>query len=224
MSSKRRSECAAMINAFRTTQSLPISARQFLVTREWVQSHINFGTPTATQLAILGETWPPMTGWLPRIVGLRICESSRVAFEASQKNRNRSAAVVPEPPVTEKDSSWKWTFGKHSGRLLSETPIEYLDWVSENFKNGEIKDMAIREIHRRKVPSPPAVIKRTELFEDVEPKPISDPLTQGQYDCSHLYDPNYGWPGDQKWDGVSPPWEDQQGCDELSKEFRAIVG
>lgn len=222
MSSKRRSECAAMINAFRTTQSLPISARPFLVTREWVQSHINFGTPTATQLAILGETWPPVTGWLPRIVGLRICESSRLAFEASQKNRKRAAAVVPEQPVPKKDSTWKWTFGKHSGRLLSETPIEYLDWVAENFKNGEIKDMAIREIHRRNTTTDSAV-KQPALFQESELPPATEPLTQGQYDCRHMHDPNYDWPDEQPLDGESPPWEAQLTHDELSREFRAIM-
>lgn len=221
---KRREECKTIIEEFHRSQSTDISERPFRVTPEWIRRNTNFCSPNSLQLAILGESWPLEVGWLERLSTLRISHTSRMAFESAIKNKSETDTAPPMKALHAKDPTWKWTFGKHSGRLLSETPIEYLDWVAENFKNGEIKDMAIREIHRRNTTSSPAVAtKQADLFHEANEPPERNPLTQGRYDCSHLYDPNYDWPEEQPWDGESPPWEDQCGSDELSAEFKAIV-
>lgn len=44
----------------------------------------------------------------------------------------------------------------------------------------------------------------------------------GRFDCSPQFNPESEWPDEQMWDGISPPWVDQDDGS-LTEEFREIV-
>lgn len=55
----------------------------FTVTKQWVLDHSTTGKSgwTREQLAILGYSWPPPSGWLEAIEGIQISSGRRVKFE-----------------------------------------------------------------------------------------------------------------------------------------------
>jgi len=109
--------------------------------------------------------------------------------------------------------TWTWPFGKCLGLRLDETPLDYLEWIAKNFSKGPYKKAAKREIARRD----PSLAKSLKIAVD-EPGGV-----QGRYDCSHMYDPHREFPDCQPWDGITAPWLDQMGDDDLSREYRQIV-
>lgn len=53
------------------------------ITREWLFSHqTEAGSWTRDQLEAVGVNWPPMTGWIDRIVGCQINEITQLRFES----------------------------------------------------------------------------------------------------------------------------------------------
>ena len=43
-----------------------------------------------------------------------------------------------------------WTLpGKYQGTHIHKLPLHYLDWLIQNFKDGEAKQQAIDELYRR---------------------------------------------------------------------------
>ena len=105
-------------------------------------------------------------------------------------------------------------FGKHKGSLISDIPTSYLEWGSTELSGG-VQRQFVAELLSRK----------EQLPFPVAPEPHAPKSTScGSWDCSSQFDANATWPEAQPWDGSTPPWEDQFGYDDLSKEFLAIVG
>ena len=96
-------------------------------------------------------------------------------------------------------------FGRYKNSIISEIPTDYLRWGCRDLKGGIQRQFA-DELARRGGQAP---------------KPRT-PEILGHHDCSRYFNPLSDWPGREEWNGISPPWEPQ--IDELSAEFRAIIG
>ena len=57
-----------------------------LVTREWIFEHrTRKGAWTRAQLAAIGVSWPPISGWVSRVVGSTISEEDKRQFETNKE-------------------------------------------------------------------------------------------------------------------------------------------
>lgn len=54
-------------------------------------------------------------------------------------------------------------FGKYRGRLWSDVPAHYLNWIVATFEDGRIKDAANASLNGQKVPQRPAKCVRKRL-------------------------------------------------------------
>lgn len=82
-------------------QSHPVptseAAAPFIITETWLKRHATKGCAwNKVQLAALGLGYPQPKGWLHKIVGTRITQEQRQAFEASQK---KPAYARPASPM-----------------------------------------------------------------------------------------------------------------------------
>ena len=61
----------------------PKGPELFRVTRLWLVEHqTNNGAWTRDQLQALGIGWPPLTGWMLRVMGTEITIEAKARFEA----------------------------------------------------------------------------------------------------------------------------------------------
>lgn len=82
-----------------------------------------------------------------------------------------------------------WEFGKYKGKTIESLPRDYLKWVVANFRKGQWRDAAKRQL---------------EMFEF---EPTDDErFVQGRMDCSDRFDPST--PTNlEPWDGFNPPFD-----------------
>jgi len=66
----------------------------------------------------------------------------------AQKRRDE-LRKMKQKSVKEAISNKIITFGKHKGESVTEVPMNYIDWVIDNFDDGDIKNMFIEEKNRR---------------------------------------------------------------------------
>lgn len=67
------------------------------LTHEKLMAGLNCGAINALQLAVLGMTWPPRSGWIRRVVGMEIPKEDYKRFLAlrKQKKGKRAAKLLP---------------------------------------------------------------------------------------------------------------------------------
>jgi len=68
--------------------------RTFTITADWLAAHSNAAAYTAAQLRVLGISWPPRKGWKRVVVGRRLTEAERRAFENGGANVSRNMTAV----------------------------------------------------------------------------------------------------------------------------------
>lgn len=57
----------------------------FVITEDWIKSNASVrGGWTAKQFSAIGIDWPPVKGWIGRVIGTTIDETSKHVFETSQ--------------------------------------------------------------------------------------------------------------------------------------------
>lgn len=73
----------------------------FTVTAAWLREFSGNGDAgwTAKQLRCLGVKWPPRRGWFKRMLGKKITEKQRRAFEEAraEKNLNKEIGRMNQP-------------------------------------------------------------------------------------------------------------------------------
>jgi hypothetical protein len=87
-----------------------------VITSRWLRESTKGGSPTKAQLEVLGHSWPPITGWMERLIGVEISEQTASRFIDCQyvklRRRREMRTVLP----VEKEKHWK--FCPHCGKEL----------------------------------------------------------------------------------------------------------
>jgi ribonuclease HI len=71
------------------------------LTQEKIMAALNCGAINSRQLAVVGMTWPPRSGWMRRLVGMEISEETYETFRALRKQKRETTApeLVPAPSL-----------------------------------------------------------------------------------------------------------------------------
>lgn len=65
-----------------------------IITDEWITDNCSKSRGwTKKQLAALGVSWPPKSGWKKRVIGMEISEENRIIFENEKKIRNSQIEI-----------------------------------------------------------------------------------------------------------------------------------
>jgi hypothetical protein len=121
----------------------------FYVTKQFIHANrIGTGGWTSRQLHILGESWPPRTGWISRAAKRHITVEEKDEFieiaisrreivkekseKRAEKKENPNAIVRGKKKIPKLVVS----FGKYKGLTWSRVPSDYLRFVLSEFPNS----------------------------------------------------------------------------------------
>ena len=183
---KRKSDSGlvmASLECFERAMLLSRESRPFRVTLRWLLQHTRAGSPNARQFACLGIVWPPRSGWRDDLDGIYVTDKiGRDYEEAGGVAVRRREVAEPKKagPVIDA-ATWTFPFGRHQGSRLCETPIPYLIWVSENFREQSVQDAAAAEVVRRFFPE--AAFENGLYAQSSETRAEPAPLPENRLPC-----------------------------------------
>jgi hypothetical protein len=87
-----------------------------VITDRWLRDSTKGGAPTKAQLEVFSLSWPPISGWMNRLVGTEISDQTAARFVDCQyvKLRRRGETKTVFPGA--KKNHWK--FCPHCGKEL----------------------------------------------------------------------------------------------------------
>jgi hypothetical protein len=93
-----------------------------VITSRWLRESTKGGSPTKAQLEVLGLSWPPITGWMERLIGVEISEITAAKFISCKKHLKtvlpNGREILGESFDTPVRSKEHWKFCPHCGKEL----------------------------------------------------------------------------------------------------------